>query len=442
MGTKERWKVYGNVFDEFTIKTLQKLSTQGYFTDLKSSLSLGKEANIFSATKDDGSLVIVKIYRLQNCNFNAMFNYIKTDPRYANLHGQKRRIIFEWVRREFRNLLKARESGVRVPTPIHFLHNVIVMEFISDDEDLALPAPQVKNAIIHDPANFFSQILKQMQLLYTHAQIVHADLSMFNILMQNQQPIFIDMSQSTAINDPHAKEYLLRDCQNMMVLAKRIGVSVDMDTLYADIIADQKADVKVQQDKLIQKREAKTLAKKNLRNESIDSQSETDEPIDLKRQKKIPHSLFTKQIASLHKTLTKSEFSELPQTQKVTLAKQTGDLCKSYIAYIKNTESRIPLDYEDVIEQFYILSEAQYETLSELPEQTKTEITQWLVAHIDETDLDVIEAHIGIATNLGLEGVRVKLAQIEAKSKVKLLKSTISKAMAQFRKNWENPYKE
>jgi RIO kinase 1 len=233
MGTKERWKVYGNVFDEFTIQTLQKLSGAGYFEELQSSLSLGKEANIFSAVRKDGSKIIVKIYRLQNCNFNAMFNYIKTDPRYANLHGQKRRIIFEWVRREFRNLLKSRECGLRVPTPIHFLNNVILMEYVGDDE----PAPQVKNAEIADVETFVSDIITQMKKLYADAGLVHADLSMFNILVHNSLPVLIDMSQTTAKDDPHAKEYLKRDCQNIVSLAKRLGVELDADTLFSEIIS-------------------------------------------------------------------------------------------------------------------------------------------------------------------------------------------------------------
>jgi RIO kinase 1 len=233
MGTKERWKVYGNVFDVFTIQILQKLSTQGYFEELESSLSLGKEANIFSAKRKDGTRIIVKIYRLQNCNFNAMFNYIKSDPRYANLHGQKRRIIFEWVRREFRNLLKSREVGVRVPTPIHFLNNVILMEYIGDENGIA---DQVKNSEIIDTEKFVADVITQMKKMYTDAGLVHADLSMFNILVHNQLPVFIDMSQTTAKDDPHAKEYLLRDCVNISSLAKRLGVSVDSQELFDEIV--------------------------------------------------------------------------------------------------------------------------------------------------------------------------------------------------------------
>ena len=47
--TREKWKTYENVFDQFTLRTLFKLSSQGHFDELKSPISIGKEANVFTA---------------------------------------------------------------------------------------------------------------------------------------------------------------------------------------------------------------------------------------------------------------------------------------------------------------------------------------------------------------------------------------------------------
>jgi RIO kinase 1 len=231
--TKEKFKTYGNVFDEHTINLLFKLSTQGYFEELKSAISMGKEANIFTATRKDGSHIIVKIYRLENCNFNGMFNYIKTDPRYAHLKGKKRKIIFEWVKREFRNLTKSRDAGVRVPTPIFFKDNIILMNIIGTQEDVA---PQAKNSLIDEPVEFMNELLHQMKVLYQDARLVHGDLSMYNILVFDQKPVLIDMSQTTAFDDPHAREYLIRDIKNITFMAKRMGVELDVDEVLADIL--------------------------------------------------------------------------------------------------------------------------------------------------------------------------------------------------------------
>ena len=235
--TREKFKTYGNVFDEHTINLLFKLSTQGYFEELASAVSMGKEANIFTAIRKDGSHIIVKIYRLENCNFNEMFNYIKTDPRYAHLKGKKRKIIFEWVKREFRNLTKSRDAGVRVPTPIFFKDNVILMSLVGEQDDVA---PQAKNVAVDDPEEFVNDLLNQMKIMYQKAKLVHADLSMYNILVHDQKPVLIDMSQTTAFDDPHAREYLIRDIKNVAFFARRAGIDLDVEEVLAEIVTPVK----------------------------------------------------------------------------------------------------------------------------------------------------------------------------------------------------------
>ncbi len=232
---REKFKVYGDVFDAFTIQTLHKLESQGHISELESSLSMGKEAHIFLARRKDGMKVIVKIYRLQNAFFNKMYSYIRTDPRYAHLKGRKRQIIFHWVSREFRNLLKAREAGARVPTPYTSLHNVIVMEYIGD-EKIAL---QLKDSHIDDFESFFDDLVNQLHILYKKAKLVHGDLSQFNILCLNQKPVLIDMSQTTQIDDPNAHEYFKRDMSNLLTIAKRFGLEKTFEDLEDSITTSE-----------------------------------------------------------------------------------------------------------------------------------------------------------------------------------------------------------
>ena len=91
--------------------------SSGHIDGLESPISVGKESNVFSAKKGNDR-VIVKIYRLETCDFNRMYDYIKYDRRYVTLRKQKRKVIFAWAQREYRNLLKAREAGINVPTAI------------------------------------------------------------------------------------------------------------------------------------------------------------------------------------------------------------------------------------------------------------------------------------------------------------------------------------
>ncbi len=231
MGTvqREKYKTLKNVFDLFTEKNIFKLISQGYIDGLHSPLSIGKESNVFTAKKD-GEMRIVKIYRLQTCDFNRMYDYIKADPRYANVSAKRRDVIFAWAHREYRNLLKAREAEVRVPTPYAVLQNILIMEFIGDEQ----AAQKLKNDPPEDAQAFFKETIEQMKRLYK-AGLVHADLSGFNILNYHQKPVFIDMSQTTPLDDPNSEDYLKRDIKNICILFRKFGVKADEETVLKKI---------------------------------------------------------------------------------------------------------------------------------------------------------------------------------------------------------------
>ena len=148
----EKFKTKHGVFDEFTNRTIFKLITEGHFRGLESPINIGKESNVFSAITEQGDRVIVKIYRLETCDFNLMYDYIKDDPRYTNLKRKRRRIIFAWVQREYRNLMNAREAQVSVPIPITFANNVLVLESIGKN---SLIAPMLKDSIPKNKKLFF-----------------------------------------------------------------------------------------------------------------------------------------------------------------------------------------------------------------------------------------------------------------------------------------------
>ena len=233
---REKFKTQHNVFDEFTNRTLFKLISEGYFEGLESPISIGKEANIFSAKRKDKTRVMVKIYRLEACDFNKMYDYIKEDPRYADIKGKKRKIIFHWVQREYRNLLKAREAGVNVPTPLTFKNNILVLEFIGKEDTishrLSVDPPK-------DPKSFFNKIVINIRKLYK-AGLVHADLSPFNILNSNEDPIFIDFSQTTTLDDSRAKEYLERDVKNICTFFKKLGLKLEETKVLKKIAKSRK----------------------------------------------------------------------------------------------------------------------------------------------------------------------------------------------------------
>ena len=228
--TKEKFKTYKNVFDEFTLRNLFVLQSKGVFHDLESPISIGKEANIFSAFKKDKTRVILKIYRLETADFNKMYTYIRTDPRFQGLKKQRRKVIFAWCKREYRNLMLL-DKVVQVPKPYAFKDNILIIEYIGDK----LISRKLKDAIPKDLRKFFNAVILGMKKIYKLGY-VHADLSEFNILNDKEKPVFIDVSTLTPLEDPNSGDYLDRDIKNICRFFRKYGLKIEEEKIKKIIV--------------------------------------------------------------------------------------------------------------------------------------------------------------------------------------------------------------
>ncbi len=223
----DRKSVFSDVFDTATLMALYDLSRKGYIDALGGSVSTGKEANIFHAIskKDDISEIAVKIYMISTANFNAMKEYILGDPRFTGIKQSKKEIIFAWAKKEFKNLKRAQEAGVRVPEPYITKRNILLMEFIGKD---GIPMPQLKDVELtrEEAQHIFERIVEYMKLLYSRAELVHADLSEYNILVDVNvmEPVIIDMGQSLTTDHFNAEAYLRRDVTNIVRFFKKLDI--------------------------------------------------------------------------------------------------------------------------------------------------------------------------------------------------------------------------
>ncbi len=149
--------------------------------------------------------------------------YIEGDKRFKGLSGNKRKIIFAWASKEFRNLQRLKSAGVRVPKPIRNHRNMLLMEYIGSKKG---PAPIIKNAEIDDPMKTYEQIIKYMSYAYQKAELVHADLSEYNILYHRKRPVIIDCGQAVLIEHMNAKEFLHRDINNINRYFRSLDVKI------------------------------------------------------------------------------------------------------------------------------------------------------------------------------------------------------------------------
>lgn len=222
-------KVKDNVFDEVTYLALYKLAHKKWFTAIGGSISTGKEANVFYGEREDDTIAI-KIYRIQSANFTTMSSYITGDRRFSQVKKSRKDLIFAWTRKEFSNLVRARDAGIPVPEPLVWDRNILIMSFLGEGE---CPFPQLRTAEIHEPAEVYETLLTYIDVLYKKAEIVHGDLSEFNILY-GDKPYIIDMGQSVTRDHPRALQFLMRDIRNInRFFKKRCDIKTEYDVFNA-----------------------------------------------------------------------------------------------------------------------------------------------------------------------------------------------------------------
>lgn len=225
----ERFKTIKGVFDESTNRALFELSSRNYFDELLCPINVGKESNVFLASQGKKK-VIVKIYRTENRDFKRMFDYIKKDPRYGHLKNKYREIVFAWTQREYRNLLIAQEGKVKAPKPIAVRNNVLVEEMVGNEE----PALRLKDHIPDNPKKNFDDLVKEVRKLYL-VNLIHGDLSAFNILNYKEKPVLIDFSQATLVKTPNSEDLLVRDINNIISHFRKLGVEADFEETFLKV---------------------------------------------------------------------------------------------------------------------------------------------------------------------------------------------------------------
>jgi len=225
-------RVGSEIFDKQTLETLYKLANQGYMEVLNGAISTGKEANVLKGIKDENgkdTYVAVKIYRIATSDFKKMQYYIQGDPRFNVKSNNKRQLINTWVNKEFRNLNRAHDAKVNVPKTIVALNNVLLLEFIGDD--YGNPAQTVRNQKPVNVNDFLNKLLIEMKKFIHDANLIHGDLSTFNILNKDENPVIIDVSQSVVRDHPIADELLIRDIKNIFNEFKKMGASISIEEI-------------------------------------------------------------------------------------------------------------------------------------------------------------------------------------------------------------------
>jgi RIO kinase 1 len=243
----EDYQTVDSVIDLNTAKQLNKLQNKGFLDSITGTIASGKESGVFLAELGPEGIeycnslsikspIVIKIFRTGTLNFKKILSYISGDVRFRKSRKKTRHIIKLWVEKEYRNLQRSSLVNINVPKPIMVKDKILLMELIGNE---GVPYPLLKdtpNVICQDTLN---QILEQTKQLVQKADLVHADLSAYNILMAKKTPYLIDMSQSVLISHPKALEFLKRDLNNIMSFFSIKGVDCpDLQEVFEEIIKD------------------------------------------------------------------------------------------------------------------------------------------------------------------------------------------------------------
>ena len=216
--------VLEEVFDRSTLMVIYGFMKKGVIDEIHGVVRAGKESRVYWGKDKDGRELAIKIYLVVSSEFRkGMLKYIEGDPRFKSVRHDTRSLIFAWAQKEFKNLELATRAKVRVPKPIAVEKNVLVMEFIGKNGE---PAPSLKEKTPNNPQKAYETLLGYLQKLYQKAELVHGDLSEYNIMIWNGRTVLFDVAQAVLLVHPMADDLLRRDLTIVNKYFGRLGVKV------------------------------------------------------------------------------------------------------------------------------------------------------------------------------------------------------------------------
>jgi RIO kinase 1 len=223
------------VFDQATLMVIYDLLNRGVLDEVHGVVNAGKEARVYWGKDKGGKDLAVKIYLTASAEFKkGMVKYIEGDYRFKGVKHDTRSLIYAWAQKEFRNLQQAWRARVRVPKPVAVESNVLVMEFIGED---GVHAPSLKERVPSDAEEVYGVLLTFLERLYRKADLVHGDLSEYNVMMWRGKPVVFDMAQAVPTSHPMAEFFLRRDLANVNRFFSRLGVKVlSVDEAYRKVV--------------------------------------------------------------------------------------------------------------------------------------------------------------------------------------------------------------
>ena len=205
-------------------KQIQPLVDDGLVDDVMSRLMSGKEADVY-VVRCGSEIRCAKVYKdAAKRSFKKAVQYqegrkVRNSRRGRAMEkgskfGRKQQEE-TWQNAEVDALYLLAGAGVRVPQPYDCLNGVLLMELITDENGEV--APRLNDiSMSAEQAREDHLVVMHYVMRMLCAGIVHGDLSEFNVLVDVNGPVIIDLPQAVnAAANNNAQSMLKRDVENM-----------------------------------------------------------------------------------------------------------------------------------------------------------------------------------------------------------------------------------
>ncbi len=230
------------------IPELDGFIDRGLITGIDAPLTSGKEATVYRCRALSGTgneFLAAKVYHEHvTSGFRRSATYF--EGRERNLKARSVRAIrsgstfgrealaFVWVSAEYETLRRLSDAGADTPRPVALESRAILMEYFGDGRR---PAPQLHSEALRaeDAEHIWRQVLENIEIFLSE-DLVHGDLSPYNILLWDGRPRIIDVPQAIDARFNHsAFELLRRDIENVAVFFAKLGVHVSATDVALDL---------------------------------------------------------------------------------------------------------------------------------------------------------------------------------------------------------------
>ncbi len=205
-------------------KSIQHLVRDGLVDEVLRPLKSGKEAAVY-VVMSEGEIRCAKVYKeVTQRGFHTQAQYQEgrkvRNSRQARAMEKKSRYGREqqekvWQTAEVEALYRLTEAGIRVPKPYNFVEGVLLMELVTDAHGNAAPRLNDVELTEAEALEYHGILIKAVVKMLCIG-LIHGDLSEFNILVDSEGPVIIDLPQAVnAAANNNAGRMLERDVDNL-----------------------------------------------------------------------------------------------------------------------------------------------------------------------------------------------------------------------------------